>query len=95
MQILIINDDNLLDELKNKISVKPSHVSRRATGIPTNAETTMSMHKLTQVTEEISEEVKNLILSMCATISDAIDAKALENGQASASEANNLHNGLI
>ena len=92
MKIPIINDDNLLNELRNKISIKPSNIIRRATGIPLYIETAIVMHKLINITMQTLEEVKNLTINMCVAISDAIDAKSLENGQVSASKVKNLLN---
>ena len=44
------------------------------------------MHKLITITTDTLEEVRNLTLNMRVVISDAIDAKSLENSQVSAHE---------
>ena len=79
MKIPIINDNNLLKELKSKFSSKASNVVIRATGIPPRTEAFITMFKLIQATAETLEEVKILTLNLRATESDKIDAKALKN----------------
>ena len=48
--------------------------------ILSHAETAIAMHKIINLTKQILEEVKNLILSIGASISDTNGAKYYKNG---------------
>ena len=50
LKIPIINDNKLLNELKNKMCVKPSNAARHATDTHPRTETVIVMHEITQVT---------------------------------------------
>ena len=45
MKIPVINNNNLLNYLRNKISTEPSNVMQCAMGIPPHVKTTIAMHK--------------------------------------------------
>ena len=75
-----------MSELRNKISTVPGNMIKRATGIPPHIQTAVTMYKLINITTDTLEEVRNLTLNMRTVISDAIDAKSLENGQVSVSK---------
>ena len=92
LKIPILRDSNLISELRNKISAAPSNAIKRATGIPPHMQTAITLHKLISITTDALEEVRNLTLNMRAVISDAIDAKSLENGQVSAHEVKDILN---
>ena len=55
LKIPIINDNNLLNELKSKISIKASNVIRRTTCISSHVTTKIAMFKLIKVSTETLE----------------------------------------
>ena len=92
LKIPMLHNSNLMSQLRSKVSTEPSNVIKRATGIPPHVQAAVTMHKLIAITTDTLEEVRNLTLNMRAVISDAIDAKSLENGQVSAHEVKNILN---
>ena len=79
MKVPIINDNNLSSSLKSKISTDESSTMQCTTGIPPHIEAAIVMHEIINLTMQTLEEVKNLASSTCASISDAIGTKNLEN----------------
>ncbi|KAI2510970.1 hypothetical protein MHU86_3442 [Fragilaria crotonensis] len=79
--IPLLNNASLLQGLKGLVTIQPTESMKVSSGIPPHVNNAILIKKILDLCIGTLEEVKKLTESVKAAVSDAYEAKAMENGQ--------------
>ena len=86
--IPLLQNPDLLLQLKDLITLEPTDNMKTATGIPPHINLAVMMKKLLSCCTETLKEVKNMVVNVQDAVNEAYENKAAENGHMTAEHMN-------